>query len=209
MTNEMHMLALMDSPFVLGLDYSFHDQEKAYIVFKMLTGGDLRFHQKMVDANRFETRRARFYAAEVLLGLQSLHSKGIVYRDLKPANVLLDGDGHAVISDLGLATKLHPQKKLRERAGTAGYWAPEIVSKSGTYYTSDYWSFGIMLYYMLVGKRPNCTCDRRLSEWCPFSASKSEEILAKGNSGTLKLSISYPHDVIDLDAQDLLERSPP
>jgi serine/threonine protein kinase len=72
----------------------------------------------------FNEARSRFYTAEVLLGLEHMHSHNIIYRDLKPANVLLDNDGHVVISDLGLAVEVEPDKGLRQMAGTAGYWAP-------------------------------------------------------------------------------------
>ena len=106
------------------------------------------------DRAGFPPDRVLFYAAEVLLGLEHIHSFDVVYRDLKPNNILLDGEGrvrsaawlqpwrslfhltesgHVRISDMGLSVKLRPGKVLRHLAGTAGYWAPEIVAKTGTY----------------------------------------------------------------------------
>uniref|UniRef100_A0A0A9WTB7 G protein-coupled receptor kinase 6 n=1 Tax=Lygus hesperus TaxID=30085 RepID=A0A0A9WTB7_LYGHE len=91
-----------------------------------------------------------------------MHDHNIVYRDLKPSNILLDEDGNSKISDLGLAIHIHPDRVLRHIAGTAGYWAPEILQRVGTYKTSDYWSFGVVLYEMLVGARPTSTSSKNV-----------------------------------------------
>ena len=129
----------MQSPFVLGLRYAFHDDTSLYLLFDLASGGDLKFHLRSGGGGgRFPLERARFYAAEVALGLDHIHSHDFVYRDLKPNNILLTVGGHAKISDLGLAVKLRPDKLLKHLAGTAGYWAPEIIAKSGTYKTSDW-----------------------------------------------------------------------
>lgn len=85
------------------------------------TGGDLKFHiYNMGGDPGFELVRARFYAAEVVCGLEHLHQQGIVYRDCKPENILLDDHGHVRISDLGLAVEIPEGEMVRGRVGTVG-----------------------------------------------------------------------------------------
>ncbi len=95
--NEKKVLARMRSPFVLGLKYSFHNEKNLYLIFDMCSGGDLKFHLKAGlgtgKDKYFGLDRAQFYAAEVLLGLEHIHAQNIVYRDLKPNNILLDDQG--------------------------------------------------------------------------------------------------------------------
>lgn len=97
--------------------------------------------------------QVRFYAAEVALGLQHMHERHIVYRDLKPANILLCESGHAKISDLGLACDI--RAKLPQAAvGTHGYMAPEVLKRGVSYsFTADWFSLGCMLYKLLRGHR--------------------------------------------------------
>jgi len=120
---EKKVLQKMNSPFVLNLKYSFHNHESLYLIFDMCTGGDLKYHlrQAVKEGKLFPPKQVQFNAAEVFLGLEHIHSFDIVYRDLKPNNILLDQSGHLKISDLGLAIKLRPDKVLKHLAGTAGY----------------------------------------------------------------------------------------
>jgi len=148
----------------------------------------------------------QFCAAEVFLGLEHIHSFDIVYRDLKPNNILLDQSGHLKISDLGLAIKLRPDKVLKHLAGTAGYWAPEIVMKTGTYKVSDYWSFGTFLYEMISGKRPQCKCQKNTLEWCPFGQTPAMEQNALHDDGILRIEVDYPPSRFSPGARDLLEK---
>jgi len=210
--NEKKVLSKMRSPFVLNLKYSFHTEENLYLIFDMCSGGDLKYHLKAgVTAEKkdrsFDKARAQFYAAEVLLGLEHIHSFDIVYRDLKPNNILLDAVGHVKISDLGLTIKLR-NKPLKHLAGTGGYWAPEIVMKEGTYKVSDYWSFGVFLYEMLSGRRPRCKCAKKTNEWCPFGQKRvmEENALKEGALSQLKIDVDYPADKFTPEARDLLQR---
>jgi serine/threonine protein kinase len=198
----------MRSPFVLNLKYSFHNPENLYLLFDMCTGCDLKFHLRLAarEGKYFSVERARFYAAEVFLGLEHIHSFNIIYRDLKPNNILLDTEGHVKISDLGLAIKLRPNKVLKHLAGTAGYWAPEIVMKTGTYKVSDYWSFATFLYEMINGKRPRCKCQKKSLEWCPFGQTPSMEQNALKDEGILKLEVEYPASKFSPECKDLLEK---
>jgi len=147
---ERNLLAMLNSKFVTNLKYALQDETTLYLIMDLMLGGDLKFH--LIRAGRFPEKRARFYAAEVLLGLEHIHSKNIIYRDLKLENVLLDRNGHCKLSDLGLA--VISDRKIKGYAGTPGYCAPEMIK--GRYYgfSVDIFSFGVMLYRMLSGTKP-------------------------------------------------------
>ena len=110
----------------MSLHYAFQSSEKLYLVLDYCPGGELFFH--LSRYRRFPERVARFYAAELLLALGHLHSKHIIYRDLKPENVLLDADGHVKLGDFGLAKDniTHPTKGANSMCGTPEYMAPEV-----------------------------------------------------------------------------------
>ena len=147
---ERNVLTAMRSSFVTNLKYALQDEESLYLIMDLMLGGDLKFH--LINAGRFTEKRARFYAAEVLLGLEHLHKMSIVYRDMKLENVLLDDRGHCKISDLGLAvvTKV----KIKGYAGTPGYTAPEMIKNKLYGPAADIFSYGVMLYRMLCGSKP-------------------------------------------------------
>lgn len=147
---ERDVLIMLDSKFVTNAKYALQDENCLYLIMDLMLGGDLKFH--LINAGRFTEERARFYSAEVLLGLEHIHSLNIIYRDMKLENVLLDEHGHCRLSDLGLA--VYTKEKIRGYAGTPGYTAPEMI-KNKPYGTSvDIFSYGVMLYRMLCGQKP-------------------------------------------------------
>jgi serine/threonine protein kinase len=147
---ERNVLTMLKSAFVTNLKYALHDNEMLYLIMDLMSGGDLKF--QLIVARMFSEKRARFYAAEVLLGLEALHNASIIYRDMKLENVLLDHEGHCRISDLGLAvvTKV----KIKGYAGTPGYTAPEMIKNKLYGPGADIFSYGVMLYRMLCGQKP-------------------------------------------------------
>jgi len=154
--NERIMLSLVstgaDCPFIVCMTYAFHTADKLCFVLDLMNGGDLHYH--LSQHGVFSEDDMRFYAAEVILGLEHMHRRYIVYRDLKPANILLDEHGHVRISDLGLACDFS-KKKPHASVGTHGYMAPEVLSKGTAYDSSaDWFSFGCMLYKLLKGHSP-------------------------------------------------------
>ncbi|KAJ1520001.1 hypothetical protein ONE63_004232 [Megalurothrips usitatus] len=154
--NERVMLILVstgvDCPFIVCMTYAFQTPDKLCFILDLMNGGDLHYH--LSQHGVFNEPEMKFYAAEVILGLEHMHRRHIVYRDLKPANILLDEHGHIRISDLGLACDF-TKKKPHASVGTHGYMAPEVLSK-GTQYddSADWFSFGCMLYKLLKGHSP-------------------------------------------------------
>jgi G protein-coupled receptor kinase len=91
---------------------------------------------------------------QVLCGLEHLHAVGIVYRDCKPENILLDDHGHVRISDLGLAVEIPEGEMVRGRVGTVGYMAPEVIDNEKYTFSPDWFSFGCLIYEMIEGQAP-------------------------------------------------------
>ena len=104
-----------------------------------LNGGELFYHLRR--EGRFDEDRTRFYTAEIILGLDCLHKHGVIYRDLKPENVLLDSEGHIKLTDFGLSkTGVSGENLAYTFCGTPEYLAPEIVKGIGHNKTVDFWS---------------------------------------------------------------------
>lgn len=150
---ERNILKEIDHPNIVKLFYSFHDSDKLYLVLQFIPGGELFFHLNKLT--RFNETVASFYTLEISLAIKFLHDKGIVYRDLKPENCLLNEKGHLVLTDFGLS-KRSEDDRLYSYCGTPEYAAPELLSSENTGYNKsvDWYSVGCVLYDMLTSKPP-------------------------------------------------------
>ena len=137
---EREVMEKVKSDFIVKLHYAFQTPDKLYMVMEFLPGGELFYHLRR--ARRFTEDRAVFYAAEIIMALESLHKNGIIYRDLKPENVLLDSEGHVKITDFGLSKSGvdSGSNKTYTFCGTPEYLAPEIIKGVGHDKAVDWWS---------------------------------------------------------------------
>jgi hypothetical protein len=158
---ERRVLGAASSPFVVRLHAAFQTEEKLYFVLDYCAGGELFFH--LSRAGKFPEEVSRFYTAELLLALEHLHAHDIVYRDMKPENVLLDSAGHVKLADFGLAKDGVKESTTGASSlcGTPEYLAPEILARLGHGKAVDWWGLGMLLYEMLTGLPPWYTRDKK------------------------------------------------
>ncbi|KAI9484761.1 kinase-like domain-containing protein [Zychaea mexicana] len=140
-------------PFLVGLHSTFMTASRVFFVMEYVPGGDLMLH---IQGSRFSEPRSRFYCAEVLLALEHLHSKGIIYRDLKLDNVVLAVDGHIKLADYGLCKggMKTDDDTTTTYCGTPEFMAPEILKDTKYTRAVDWWTLGVLLYEMIVGEAP-------------------------------------------------------
>ncbi|KAG2225312.1 hypothetical protein INT45_005556 [Circinella minor] len=150
---EREILEEVRHPFIVQLMYAFQTNDRLYLILEYAMGGEL--FTQMAAEQMFSENVARFYIAELVLALEHLHSLGIVYRDLKPENCLLDGEGHVLLTDFGLSKQaLGPDDKANTICGTAEYMAPEILMEMHYDKSVDWWTLGILMFEMLTGDTP-------------------------------------------------------
>ncbi|KAK9765072.1 hypothetical protein K7432_006898 [Basidiobolus ranarum] len=151
---ERTILEEVSHPFIVKLFYAFQTNSKLYLILDYVAGGELFTH--MAHERMFDEDVARFFAAELVLALEHLHELGIIYRDLKPENCLLDNEGHIILTDFGLskvALNTH-DGKTNTVCGTIECMAPEVLLEAYYDRAVDWWSLGIMIYDMLTGAPP-------------------------------------------------------
>ncbi|KAF9945913.1 hypothetical protein BGZ70_003493, partial [Mortierella alpina] len=149
---ERQILETLDHAFVVNMRFAFQDDEYMYMCMDLMMGGDLRFH---LNRKQFGEDVVRFWIAELCSAITHLHSQGIVHRDIKPDNVLLDEKGHAHLTDFNIGCKLTPEKPfLTSQSGTVAYMAPEVFKGSGYGTSIDWWALGVVFYESIYGKRP-------------------------------------------------------
>lgn len=151
--SECKIMKQLNHPFIVPLFYAFQTPKYLYLILELCPNGDLLglLEKKGV----IEETIARFYLAEVLLALEYLHESDIIYRDLKPANILIDSEFHAKLADFGLAKERgNNANPAMTMAGSPAYLPPEIVEKKGASFASDIYGLGPLLYELLTGTTP-------------------------------------------------------
>ena len=193
--NILVRTALADSPFIVGLKFSFQTDQDLYLVTDFMSGGELFWH--LQKEGRFNETRAKFYIAELILALHHLHQHDIVYRDLKPENILLDANGHIALCDFGLSkANLTKNDKTNTFCGTTEYLAPEVLLDDQGYTTMvDFWSLGVLVFEMCCG-------------WSPFYAEDTQQMYKNIAFGKVR----FPRDALSTEGRNfvkgLLNRNP-
>lgn len=141
-------------PFLVGLHSCFQTPTRLFFVIEYINGGDLMFH--MQRQRKLPEEHARFYSAEITLALHFLHERGIIYRDLKLDNVLLDSEGHIRLTDYGMCKEgmINPEDKTSTFCGTPNYIAPEILKGDDYSFSVDWWALGVLMFEMMAGRSP-------------------------------------------------------
>jgi serine/threonine protein kinase len=147
---EKKILEELNHPFIVNLFGAFQDDKNLYLLLEYVIGGEFFSHLR--KAGRFPNDTAKFYAAQITLVFEHLHSMMILYRDLKPENLLLDSDGNCKVTDFGFAKKV--EYRTWTLCGTPEYLAPEIILSKGHGKAVDWWASGILMYEMLAGYPP-------------------------------------------------------
>ncbi|MCQ2815936.1 MAG: protein kinase [archaeon] len=150
---ERNVLSVSSHPFIVKLNYAFQTKYKLLLLLDYCPGGDL---SKQIQAeNRFKESKAKFYLCEIILALGDLHSKDIIFRDLKPDNVVLDEEGHAMLTDFGLSREgVNEARIAKSFCGSIAYLAPEMLWRTGHGKPVDWYLLGVLFYEMLVGIPP-------------------------------------------------------
>lgn len=181
--NTLLELSKSPSPYCMRLRYAYSTKYSFNVIIPLAIGGDLKYQ---LNHNPISFERAKVYAAEIAFGLTHMHQLGFVNRDLKLRNILIDENGHCKLSDFGLATRQLPHKG---RAGTEGYWSPEVLTEKYYAYDCDWWSYGVCIFELIAAKHP-------------FSASLTQ--LKSRNEGTLSKKLYFPDEFPD-SARELCE----
>lgn len=156
-TERQVLEAIRQSPFLVTLHYAFQTDAKLHLILDYVNGGELFTH--LNQREHFTEAEVKIYIGEIVLALETLHKLGIIYRDIKLENILLDSSGHIVLTDFGLSKEFLPSDQLHRAysfCGTIEYMAPEVVEggHSGHDFAVDWWSLGVLTYELLTGASP-------------------------------------------------------
>jgi protein-serine/threonine kinase len=190
---ERNVLSYIKHPFIVGLKYAFQTSSKLFLILDYCPGGSMA---AMINREkRFTENRARIYLCEILLAIEELHRRDIIYRDLKPDNIVLDEEGHALLTDFGLSKEgIMDNHSAHSFCGSVAYLAPEMLKRQGHGKSVDWYLLGVLFYEMIVG-------------FPPYFSTNREQMFSNIQKGKLKIPTSLSVDARSL-LKELLNRDP-
>eukprot|EP00040_Diaphanoeca_grandis_P011624 m.59666 g.59666 ORF g.59666 m.59666 type:complete len:393 (-) comp22734_c2_seq1:23-1201(-) len=181
--NEKNILFCMNSPLIVRLFDYFQDSRMLYLVLEYVNGGEMFTHIQKQKFRCFNAKVTKFFAAETVLAFEYLHNLDIIFRDLKPENMLIDSRGHIRLTDFGFAKRV--PDKTWTMCGTPEYLAPEIIVNKGYNHAVDWWAVGVLIYEMRCGRSP-------------FEAKSQIDMFKKITKKDLKFPRAFGKDEISL-----------
>jgi len=154
------MSVMGEHPFIVKLRYAFQTHDKLFLISDYCPGGDLSQYLEIEGV--FSEDKAKKYCSQILLAIEALHNRNIIYRDLKPDNVVIDIDGNALLTDFGLSREGVKKSELGAKSfcGSYAYLAPEMLEKKGHGKAVDWYLLGVVLYEMVTGLPPYYADDK-------------------------------------------------
>ena len=234
--NEQLFMSKVKSPWIVDLKASFQDDDFLYLIMEFLPGGDLM--NLLIKKDILTEDEARFYIAELILSIESIHKLDCIHRDIKPDNILIDKKGHIKLSDFGLAKvseKLFEQnnnnfintnlnecqndnevfkhKKNYSCVGTAYYVAPEVLIKKGYGPEIDWWSVGVIFFEMLFGYAPFCSKEtsevcHKIINWKKYLKIPSKIIISREAEDLIAKLINNPNKRLGLNGAEEIKSHP-
>ena len=151
--SERRILSKLHHPFLVNLHYSFQTPTHLFYIIDYCPGGE--FYYYLQKKGKLPEISVKFYAAQILLAIEHLHSQNIVYRDIKPENILIGADGYLRMTDFGLSKEgVSKDNQTNTFCGTPEYLAPEIILGKEYSEPVDWWGFGVLIYEMIHGNAP-------------------------------------------------------
>ena len=183
---ERNVLSYIKHPFIVGLKFAFQTSSKLFLILDYCPGGSMA---SMINREkRFNENRARIYLSEILIAIEELHRRDIIYRDLKPDNIVLDEEGHALLTDFGLSKEgIMDNHSAHSFCGSVAYLAPEMLKRQGHGKSVDWYLLGVLFYEMIVG-------------FPPYFSTNREQMFSNIQKGKLKIPTS-----LSVDARSLLK----